>query len=112
MLKLLHAGQALARLHPLGLTDDWADKLAGESFTSPNQRVTHEHYSQVRALLRHLHAGKQLLHRHCASRLQWQTWCRRRCTATCSAEKARLHLLPRKRREHVFTLASGGDDDD
>jgi thiol-disulfide isomerase/thioredoxin len=38
---------ALARLHPLGLTDDWADKLAGESFTSPNQRVTHEHYSQV-----------------------------------------------------------------
>jgi hypothetical protein len=44
--------QALARLHPLGLTDDWADKLAGESFTSPNQRVTHEHYSQVGPLLR------------------------------------------------------------
>lgn len=38
---------ALARLHPLGLTDDWADKLAGQPFTSANQRVTHEHYSQV-----------------------------------------------------------------
>ena len=55
-------GQALARLHPLGLTDDWADKLAGESFTSPNQRVTHEHYSQVGALLNHLHVGGLLLH--------------------------------------------------
>jgi hypothetical protein len=53
----LHPEQALARLHPLGLTDDWADKLAGESFTSPNQRVTHEHYSQVGALLRRVSAG-------------------------------------------------------
>lgn len=57
MLKSLHPRQALARLHPLGLTDDWADKLAGESFTSPNQRVTHEHYSQVGPLLRHVSAG-------------------------------------------------------
>lgn len=54
--------QALARLHPLGLTDDWADKLARESFTSPNQRVTHEHYSQVGPLPCRLHAGRPLRH--------------------------------------------------
>ena len=38
---------ALAKLHPGGLTDDWADKLVGQAFTSSNQKVTHEHYSQV-----------------------------------------------------------------
>lgn len=38
---------ALAKLHPGGLTDDWADKLTEESFTSSNQKVTHEHFSQV-----------------------------------------------------------------
>ncbi len=38
---------ALAKLHPGGLTDDWADKLVDQSFTSTNQKVTHEHYSQV-----------------------------------------------------------------
>ena len=38
---------ALAKLHPGGLTDDWADKLTEEGFTSSNQRVTHEHFSQV-----------------------------------------------------------------
>jgi thiol-disulfide isomerase/thioredoxin len=38
---------ALARLHPMGLTDDWADKLSTQPFISANQRVTHEHYSQV-----------------------------------------------------------------
>ncbi len=42
---------ALAKLHPGGLTDDWADKLVGEAFTSANQKVTHEHYSQVCHLL-------------------------------------------------------------
>jgi hypothetical protein len=41
------ARQALARLHPLGLTDDWADKLKGKSFKSDTQRVTHEHYMNV-----------------------------------------------------------------
>ncbi len=39
--------QALSRLHPLGLTEDWSDKLQGQVFTSVNQRVTHEHYSQA-----------------------------------------------------------------
>lgn len=34
----------------MGLTDDWADKLSGQPFISSNQRVTHEHYSQVRGV--------------------------------------------------------------
>lgn len=38
---------ALARLHPLGLTEDWSDKLAQQAFSSSNQKVTHEHYAQV-----------------------------------------------------------------
>ena len=59
----LHAGNkpsprrraALAKLHPGGLTDDWADKLVGQAFTSANQKVTHEHYSQVPHLYLGLH---------------------------------------------------------
>ena len=42
----LHA-QALARLHPAGLADDWADKLAGRGFFSRAQKATFEHYMQV-----------------------------------------------------------------
>lgn len=43
----LHA-QALARLHPAGLGDDWADKLASQGFFSRAQKATFEHYMQVR----------------------------------------------------------------
>ena len=43
---LLHV-QALARLHPAGLADDWADKLAGQGFFSRAQKATFEHYMQV-----------------------------------------------------------------
>lgn len=39
--------QALARLHPAGLADDWADKLAGQGFFSRAQKATFEHYMQV-----------------------------------------------------------------
>ncbi|CAL5224040.1 g6662 [Coccomyxa viridis] len=39
--------QALARLHPAGLGDDWADKLAGQGFFSRAQKATFEHYMQV-----------------------------------------------------------------
>lgn len=39
--------QALAKLHPLGLTDNWADKMATSRFWSLNQQVTHEHYLNV-----------------------------------------------------------------
>ena len=39
--------QALARLHPAGLADDWADKLAGLGFFSRAQKATFEHYMQV-----------------------------------------------------------------
>lgn len=38
---------ALARLHPMGLSEDWHDKLATQVFSSTNQRVTYEHYAQV-----------------------------------------------------------------
>jgi hypothetical protein len=34
-------------MHPLGLTDDWADKLAHAAFFSPAPHTTFEHYSQV-----------------------------------------------------------------
>ena len=40
--------QALARLHPAGLGEDWADKLAGQGFFSRAQKATFEHYMQVR----------------------------------------------------------------
>ena len=43
--------QALARLHPAGLGDDWADKLAGQGFFSRAQKATFEHYMQVRHAL-------------------------------------------------------------
>lgn len=38
----------LEKLHPAGLTDDWADKLAGRAFYSHNQKATFEHYLQAR----------------------------------------------------------------
>jgi len=38
----------LQKLHPAGLTDDWADKLAGSAFYSHNQKATFEHYLQAR----------------------------------------------------------------
>jgi hypothetical protein len=37
-------------MHPLGLTDDWADKLQGESFADDAAGITYEHYMQVRGL--------------------------------------------------------------
>lgn len=39
--------KALAAMHPRGLTSDWADKLAGQSFASHNGAATFEHYAQV-----------------------------------------------------------------
>jgi len=39
--------RALSTLHPLGLVDDWADKLRGRSFVSPSSGATYEHYMQV-----------------------------------------------------------------
>jgi len=37
----------LRKMHPLGLTIDWADKLQGQEFISFNEQSTHEHYIQV-----------------------------------------------------------------
>lgn len=37
----------LARLMPGGLPPNWADKLAGQSFASPEENTTHEHYLQI-----------------------------------------------------------------
>lgn len=34
-------------MHPLGLTDDWSDKLKGRSFTHESNGITYEHYLQV-----------------------------------------------------------------
>ena len=42
---------ALAALHPLGLTDDWADKLRDQSFIDDAGGITYEHYMQVGARL-------------------------------------------------------------
>lgn len=39
--------KALAQYHPLGLTQDWADKLKGKAFASPSAGSTYEHYMQV-----------------------------------------------------------------
>jgi thiol-disulfide isomerase/thioredoxin len=39
--------RALVDLHPLGLSDDWADKLRARSFMSPSAGATYEHYTQV-----------------------------------------------------------------
>lgn len=39
--------QALELYHPMGLTEDWADKMQGQNFYSKNQRTTFEHYMQV-----------------------------------------------------------------
>ena len=39
--------RALEALHPLGLTEDWADKLRGTSYMSTTGRATFEHYMQV-----------------------------------------------------------------
>ena len=43
--------QALAKLHPAGLSDDWADKLAGQDFFSRAQKATFEHYMQAKILI-------------------------------------------------------------
>lgn len=37
----------LERLHPLGLSADWLDKLHEQIFTSDHPQHTHEHYMQV-----------------------------------------------------------------
>jgi hypothetical protein len=47
--------QALAKLHPAGLSTDWADKLAGQDFFSRAQKATFEHYMQVGAMLLGVH---------------------------------------------------------
>ena len=39
--------RALADYHPLGLTPDWSDKLAGQAFISPSFGATYEHYLQT-----------------------------------------------------------------
>lgn len=39
--------KVLEQLHPLGLKDDWADKLAGQDFTARNALTTFEHYLQI-----------------------------------------------------------------
>ena len=39
--------RTLAQLHPLGLTDNWADKLRERNFVSPSAGATYEHYMQV-----------------------------------------------------------------
>ena len=50
--------QELSRLMPGGLPAAWADKLAGQSFGSPSENVTHEHYLQiVRTLVKPLRGG-------------------------------------------------------
>ncbi|KAF8062775.1 PDIL5-4 [Scenedesmus sp. PABB004] len=42
-----HKLYELKKLHPLGLSADWLDKLAGQSFVSDSPQSTHEHYMQV-----------------------------------------------------------------
>ena len=39
--------KTLARLHPGGLAPDWADKLQGQDFMSPQPEFTHEHFMQI-----------------------------------------------------------------
>jgi len=39
--------KALQQYHPLGLTEDWSDKLKNEAFVSPSYGATYEHYMQV-----------------------------------------------------------------
>jgi hypothetical protein len=39
--------QTLARLHPGGLSRDWADKLSKQAFMSSVPETTHEHYLQL-----------------------------------------------------------------
>mmetsp|Transcript_19130 Transcript_19130/g.32871 ORF Transcript_19130/g.32871 Transcript_19130/m.32871 type:complete len:478 (+) Transcript_19130:28-1461(+) len=39
--------QQLQRLHPLGLSPDWADKLHDQFFLSQHSQDTHEHYLQA-----------------------------------------------------------------
>eukprot|EP00195_Chlamydomonas_chlamydogama_P000232 CAMPEP_0202921332 /NCGR_PEP_ID=MMETSP1392-20130828/77335_1 /ASSEMBLY_ACC=CAM_ASM_000868 /TAXON_ID=225041 /ORGANISM="Chlamydomonas chlamydogama, Strain SAG 11-48b" /LENGTH=565 /DNA_ID=CAMNT_0049614897 /DNA_START=237 /DNA_END=1936 /DNA_ORIENTATION=- len=39
--------QLLQRLHPAGLSTDWADKLHDQAFVSEHTQSTHEHYLQV-----------------------------------------------------------------
>ena len=39
--------QVLEQLHPLGLKEDWADKLASQDFIARNAYTTFEHYLQV-----------------------------------------------------------------
>ena len=41
--------QVLQQLHPLGLRDDWADKLAAQEFVARNALTTFEHYLQASA---------------------------------------------------------------
>lgn len=61
---LLAPKQALAKLHPAGLSDDWADKLAGQEFFSRAAKATFEHYMQVRSstALRQLQFLTQSVH--------------------------------------------------
>ena len=38
---------ALRKLHPMGLSPEWLDKMAGQMFFSDHPQHTHEHYLQV-----------------------------------------------------------------
>jgi hypothetical protein len=40
-------GQALSKLHPLGLQPDWMDKMGGSAHAIPGSGATYEHYMQV-----------------------------------------------------------------
>jgi hypothetical protein len=59
---------ALAHMHPLGLTDDWADKLQGESFSDEAAGITYEHYMQVLQL----YCSSSEL--YCFPAPAWHTW--------------------------------------
>lgn len=39
--------KVLSAMHPRGLTADWADKMAGQTWSSHNAAATFEHYAQV-----------------------------------------------------------------
>eukprot|EP00878_Enallax_costatus_P014548 GHUV01015219.1.p1 GENE.GHUV01015219.1~~GHUV01015219.1.p1 ORF type:complete len:378 (+),score=57.58 GHUV01015219.1:239-1372(+) len=55
----LHKYYMLKRLHPMGLTKDWLDKLQEQRFYSLNPQHTHEHYLQVvRTTVQPLHGGR------------------------------------------------------
>ena len=97
--------QALARLHPAGLGDDWADKLAGQGFFSRAQKATFEHYMQVRhardsrtytdALLTSTRPAKKSLYFCCIALHQLhESALGLLCTVASQQRSDRLQVLP------------------